>query len=151
MPGARGWIIVSSPPSRYAFCSPLTIRTHDHTSATWHGIGFSAFPVSPGLARTNHLIRVVQFLDDSTPARERLQVTTTSQTQQSRIIPTHVVGEFPRAIAQGSRDNFGQVRKSTSHWLAFLFPNWFHFVLTALGVVRDTTLSLGAVSDARLS
>lgn len=58
------------------------------------------------------VIGVIQFLDDSTTARERLKIASASQTQQSCVVATHVIGEFSSTISESRRNNFREIRES---------------------------------------
>lgn len=62
---------------------------------------------------------VVQFLDNRSTARERLEIATLRQTEQGGVVARHVVGKFSGSVPQRRRDNFAEVRKRQ---VRFSFP-----------------------------
>ena len=60
-PGARGWVIVSSPPMRYTFFRPRAFALHRKLGS---GLAFQRSPSSPGL-RTPSVLRVLDLLQSA--------------------------------------------------------------------------------------
>ena len=54
---------------------------------------------------------VIQFLDNRSTARERLEIAAASEAQKSGVVARHVVGKFSGSVPQRRRDNFAEVRE----------------------------------------